>query len=217
MNLKTNEKDIIAKEGYPFIGCGIAASLLLRVLGYRKLSYISAGFSAFSLYFFRNPKRSAPQLKNCVVSGADGVVVFVGKAYERFFFKKYTKRISVFMSLFDVHVNRSPVNGTVQGIIYNKGKFISANREKASLENEQCAIKIKTEDGRNIVMVQIAGLVARRIETYPKVGDSIKKGEIIGLIRFGSRVDIYVEGDFEESVKLKERVKAGETILGFMQ
>lgn len=217
MSLRTNEKDFIAKEGYPFIGGGIILSALLRALGYEKLSYIPAGFSAFSLYFFRNPKRSAPQLKNSVVSGADGVVVFSGEAYERFFLKKYTKRISVFMSLFDVHVNRSPVNGTVEAIVYNKGKFISANKEKASLENEQCAIKIKAEDGRNIVMVQIAGLVARRIETYPKVGDSLKRGQILGLIRFGSRVDIYVEGDFEEAVKPKERVKAGETILGFMR
>ncbi len=217
MNLKTNEKDIIAKEGYPFIGGGIVLSALLRSLGFKRLSYIPAGFSAFSLYFFRNPKRSAPQLKNSVVSGADGVVVFAGEAYERFFLKKYTKRISVFMSLFDVHVNRSPVNGTVEDIVYNKGKFISANKEKASLENEQCALKIKAEDGRSIVMVQIAGLVARRIETYPQIGDNLKKGQIVGLIRFGSRVDIYIEGEFEEAVKLKERVKAGKTILGFMR
>ncbi len=217
MNLKTDEGDIIAKEGYPFIAAGLGAAFFLRFLDFRRASYIPLGFSLFSMYFFRNPKRTAPQLKNSVVSGADGVVVFSGEAYERFFLKKYTKRVSVFMSLFDVHVNRSPVDGVVEGIVYNKGKFISANKDKASLENEQCAIKIRTEDGRNIVMVQIAGLVARRIETYPQVGDSLKRGQILGLIRFGSRVDIYVEGDFEEAVKLKERVRAGETILGFMR
>ncbi len=217
MNLKTDEGNIIAKEGYPFIAAGLGAAFFLRLLGFRRVSYIPFGFSLFSMYFFRNPKRTAPQLKNSVVSGADGVVVFSGEAYERFFLKKYTKRVSVFMSLFDVHVNRSPVDGVVEGIVYNKGKFISANKDKASLENEQCAIKIRTEDGRNIVMVQIAGLVARRIETYPQVGDSLKRGQILGLIRFGSRVDIYVEGDFEEAVKLKERVRAGETILGFMR
>ncbi len=217
MNLRTKEKDIIAKEGYPIIVGGVLSSLALYNTKFKSLSYLFGGLGLFSLYFFRNPKRKVPSLKNGIVSGADGKVVYVGEGYEKYFLKKYTKRISVFMSLFDVHVNRSPVDGTVVGKVYNKGKFVAANKEKASLENEQCAIHIKMKDNRDIVLVQIAGLIARRIETYPDVGDEIKKGEILGIIRFGSRVDIYIDGDFEETVRLNEKVKAGETILGLLK
>ncbi len=217
MNLRTKEGDIIAKEGYPFILGGTLSALALHNTKLKPLSYVMGGIGFFSLYFFRNPKRKIPSLKNGLVSGADGKIVYVGEAYERYFLKKYTKRISVFMSLLDVHVNRSPIDGTVVGKVYNKGKFIAANKEKASLENEQCAIHIKTKEGRDIVLVQIAGMIARRIETYPKIGDDVKKGEIIGIIRFGSRVDVYIDGDFEETVHLNEKVKAGETILGLLK
>ncbi len=217
MNLKTKEGDILAKEGYPIIAGGVLPALAFYNTKLKPLSYVFGSISLFSLYFFRNPKRKIPSLKNGLVSGADGKVVYVGEGYERFFLKKYTKRISVFMSLLDVHVNRSPIDGTVVGKIYNKGKFIAANKEKASLENEQCAIHIKTPDNKDIVLVQIAGLIARRIETYPEVGNEIKKGEILGLIRFGSRVDVYVDGNFEETVHLNEKVKAGETILGLLK
>jgi len=217
MNLKTNEKDIIAKEGYPIILGGVLSSLAFYNTKLKPLSYVLGSIGLFSIYFFRNPNRKVPSLKNGLVSSADGKIVYVGEAYERYFLKKYVKRISVFMSLLDVHVNRSPVDGSVVGKVYNKGKFIAANKEKASLENEQCAIHIKTKDGRDIVLVQIAGLIARRIETYPKVGDEVKKGEILGMIRFGSRVDVYVDGDFEETVRLNEKVKAGETILGLLK
>ena len=217
MNLKTKEKDIIAKEGYPFILGGFLPLIALYNTRFKPLSFLFGSLGVFSLYFFRNPKRKVPSLKNSLVSGADGKIVYVGRAYERYFLRKYTKRISVFMSLFNVHVNRSPVDGTVVGKIYNKGKFIAANKEKASLENEQCAIHIKTKDGVNIVVVQIAGLVARRIETYPEIGDRVKKGDILGIIRFGSRVDIYIDGDFEETISINEKVKAGETILGLLK
>ncbi len=217
MNLKTKENDPIAKEGYPFIAGGLLGYLFFKKTKFKFVSYASAGAGLFSLYFFRNPKRTPPPLKMGLVSSADGRVVFVGNAYERYFLKKYTKRISVFMSLFDVHINRSPIDGVVAGIIYNRGKFISANKDKASLENEQCAILIKTEDNRNIVVVQIAGLVARRIETYPKTGSALKKGDILGLIRFGSRVDIYIEDEFEETVKVGEKVKGGKTIIGLLK
>ncbi len=217
MNLKTKEKDIIAKEGYPFILGGVLPLIALYNTRFKPLSFLFGSLGVFSLYFFRNPKRKVPSLKNSLVSGADGKIVYVGRAYERYFLRKYTKRISVFMSLFNVHVNRSPVDGTVVGKIYNKGKFIAANKEKASLENEQCAIHIKTKDGVNIVVVQIAGLVARRIETYPEIGDRVKKGDILGIIRFGSRVDIYIDGDFEETISINEKAKAGETILGLLK
>ncbi len=217
MKIKTNEDDIIAKEGYPFILGGLLSFPLFYKIGKKGLAFGCGLFGLFSLYFFRNPKRRVPQLEKSLISCADGKVVFVGNSFERYFLKKQVKRVSVFMSLFDVHVNRSPIDGTVVDIVYNKGKFISANKDKASYENEQCAIYLKTTDGRGVVVVQIAGLIARRIKTYPKIGEKIKKGDIIGLIRFGSRVDIYLEGDFEEMIGVGDRVKAGETVLGILK
>ncbi|WP_035586968.1 phosphatidylserine decarboxylase family protein [Hippea jasoniae] len=217
MSLKTNEKDLIAKEGYPFIaGFGLSAA----VCGALKCKYTSIAFAtaaAYSCFFFRNPKRNMPALKNGLVSAADGRVVFAGKAFERFFLKKEVDRISVFMSLFDVHINRAPVDGFVVDSVYNKGKFLPANVEKASLDNEQSAILIETLSKKKVVVVQIAGLVARRIATYPKPGDYVKKGDIIGLIRFGSRVDIYVDADIEWTVVLNEKVKAKESLIGVLK
>ncbi len=213
---KTTENDIIAKEGYPFIAGGLASSLLL----YNKsklASILSFSLSAFSSFFFRNPSRETPQMRNAVISAADGVVISKQEAYERYFFKENLNRISVFMSLFNVHVNRAPLSGKVLDVIYNKGKYLPAYREKASTDNEQNAILIEDEFGRRIVVVQIAGLVARRIVCYKKPGDEVQRGEIIGLIRFGSRVDIYVEGGISEFVNINEKVKAGETILGVLR
>lgn len=215
-SLQTTEKDIIAKEGYPFIAGGYLSSLML----YKKSKIASAllfSLGAFSTYFFRNPIRKTPQMKNAIISAADGVVISKGKAFERYFFKKKVNRISVFMSLFNVHVNRAPVSGRVLDVVYNSGKYLPAYREKASLDNEQNAILIEDELKRKIVVVQIAGLVARRIVCYKQPKDDVKKGEIIGLIRFGSRVDIYTENEISEFVNIKESVKAGETILGVLR
>ena len=217
MNLKTKESDPIAKEGLPIIAGSLFVSGLLYKWDKKTLASLTGLFSLFSTYFFRNPERKTPDLRNGVISAADGTVIFTGEGYERYFLKKYVKKISIFMSLFDVHVNRSPVDGFVVDIKYNRGKFFSANLDKASTENEQCAIHIKTEDKRDIVVVQIAGLVARRIVTYPKAGEQLNKGDIIGLIKFGSRVDIYIDGGFEQTVRLKEHVKAGETVLGLLR
>ncbi|WP_025209761.1 phosphatidylserine decarboxylase family protein [Hippea sp. KM1] len=217
MSLRTKEGDVIAREGYPFIASGIASSLLFYKMGLKPLAAAGALFGGFSLYFFRNPKRQPPVLKNALISAADGKVIFIGNAYERYFFKKETKRISVFMSLFDVHINRAPADGVVLDTVYNKGKFLPANVDKASTDNEQNAFLIETACGKRIVLVQIAGLVARRIAVYKKPKDAIKRGEIIGLIRFGSRVDIYIEDEFEEVVYLSEKVKAGKTVLGLFK
>ncbi len=215
-SLQTTEKDIIAKEGYPFIAGGYLSSLML----YKKSKIASAllfSFGAFSTYFFRNPQRKTPQMKNAIISAADGVVISKGKAFERYFFKKNVNRISIFMSLFNVHVNRAPVSGKVLDVVYNSGKYLPAYREKASLDNEQNAILLEDELKRKIVVVQIAGLVARRIVCYKQPNDEVRKGEIIGLIRFGSRVDIYTENEISEFVNTKESVKAGETILGVLR
>ncbi len=212
--MKTKESDIIAKEGLPFILGGLASSLLLYKNDMRFLAGLSFGFSAFSTYFFRNPKREVPVMKHAIVSPADGVVISKEDAFERYFFNKKTKRISIFMSLFDVHVNRSPINGKIIDVVYNKGKYLPAYREKASMDNEQNAFLIEGRSGRRIVVVQIAGLVARRIVSYKKPKDSVSKGEIIGLIRYGSRLDVYLQDELDEFVNVDEKVKAGETILG---
>jgi phosphatidylserine decarboxylase len=211
--MRTKENDFIAKEGFPFIAGGFASSLYF----YKKskvLSYASFAFGAFSTFFFRNPKRQAPVMKHAIVSPADGVVISKIDAYERYFFKKDVKRISIFMSLFNVHVNRAPINGKILDVVYNKGKYLPAYREKASMENEQNAFLIEGRSGRKIVVVQIAGLIARRIVSYKKSYENVTKGEIIGLIRFGSRLDVYIEDGIHEFVNLNEKVKAGESILG---
>lgn len=120
------------------------------------------------------------------------------------------------MNVFNVHVNRSPYNGKIEAINYHEGKFFSANLDKASLDNERNEVSIRTEDGRIIWTVQIAGLIARRIVCWVKPGDNIRKGERFGLIRFGSRVDVYLPEDSKISIKLKDKVKAGQTILGYL-
>ncbi len=211
--MKTNENDFIAKEGIPFIVGGFASSLLLYKHS-KPLSALSFTFGAFSTFFFRNPKRDTPIMKHALVSPADGIVISKEDAYERYFFKEKVKRISIFMSVFNVHVNRSPINGKIIDVVYNKGKYLPAYREKASMDNEQNALLIEGRSGRRIVVVQIAGLIARRIVCYKKPQDDVSKGEIIGLIRFGSRLDVYVRDEIDEFVNLNEKVVAGETILG---
>ncbi len=212
--LRTTERDPIAKEGYPFIAGALASGCFFRRKGLKPLACASFALSVFSAYFFRNPKRESPKMQGAIISPADGIVISKERAFERYFLQKEVDRISVFMSLFDVHVNRSPVDGKVVDTVYNKGKYLPAYREKASLDNEQNAILIDAGKYGRVVVVQIAGLVARRIVCYKKPADELKRGEIIGLIRFGSRVDVYAEKGIVPFVDLKEKVKAGETILG---
>ncbi|MGC9257566.1 phosphatidylserine decarboxylase family protein [Desulfurella sp.] len=207
--MKTTKKDPIAKEGYVFIASFALASLLIKNK-YLKSALIGA--SAFSTYFFRNPKRQINYTENMVLSPADGTIVDIGKSYERFFFKSKVQKISIFMSVFNVHINLAPFKGVCLDKIYNKGLFISANKPKASIENEQCALLLENEQGQKIVVVQIAGIIARRIVTYTKPNDKVEAGDIIGLIRFGSRVDIYSEKELNLAVHLNQKVKGGDLI-----
>ncbi|MGB9755531.1 MAG: phosphatidylserine decarboxylase family protein [Desulfurella sp.] len=207
--MKTTKKDPIAKEGYVFIASFALASLLIKNK-YLKSALIGA--SAFSTYFFRNPKRQINYTENMVLSPADGTIVDIGKSYERFFFKSKVQKISIFMSVFNVHINLAPFKGVCLDKIYNKGLFISANKPKASIENEQCALLLENEQGQKIVVVQIAGIIARRIVTYTKPLDNMEAGDIIGLIRFGSRLDIYCEKELNLAVHLNQKVKGGDLI-----
>jgi phosphatidylserine decarboxylase len=169
-------------------------------------------FLIFSLYFFRDPERAVPKEENIVVSPADGRVLFIKSVYDNIFINGKAKQISIFMSPLDVHVNRVPADGVVEYIKYHKGEFAAAFEDKASEKNERCEFGIKTKYGK-VLFTQVAGFMARRIIYEIKPGDTVKKGERFGMIKFGSRVDIVVPEAWAEKVKKGEHVSAGETIL----
>ena len=205
----------IAKEGLPFVIGAVIVALFFGWIGWMILAFFALVLTAFIAYFFRNPERKIPTRPNVILAPADGKVIHVGEVDEERFLKQRMMKVSIFMSLFDVHVNRAPVSGKVIQRSYRPGKFFAANQDKASVLNEQNAIIVELENRFQILVVQIAGLVARRIVCYPKAGDSLKKGEIFGLIRFGSRVDLYLPLTVRFYVKVGQSVKGGETILGY--
>lgn len=202
---------IIAREGWPFLG--IAAFFAIGI------SFVSLAWSIpfwlitiFVLQFFRDPPRMIPQKENAVLSPADGRIVVVEKSYDPYAGREAIK-ISVFMNVFNVHSNRSPVDGTVQTVQYFPGKFINADLDKASLENERNALILTTNNGHIISCVQVAGLIARRILCYVKARDILVRGQRYGFIRFGSRVDVYLPLTASPKVTVGEKVAATETIL----
>lgn len=209
-----------AREGYPFIAFSSGLTLLLAFSAWKLCSLvlaipaaISLLLALFILYFFRNPERTPPADERAVVAPADGVVIVAERVPETPLGGEAFK-ISIFMSVFSVHVNRVPMGGTVLDIFYHRGKFFDARHGRASFENERNGIVLETDSGVRIAFVQIAGLIARRIVSYPKVGDHLVRGERYGLIRFGSRVDVYLPADVEPLVKLGDTTAAGETVLG---
>ena len=204
----------VAREGYPFIFLSIIAIVITYFLGSTILIVLSVCLTIFIVAFFRDPEREAPDLENSFVAPADGKVIKVDRVREERFLYEEVLRISIFMNLFNVHVNRAPASGRVAGVAYNHGKFFSADLDKASLENEQNALLIETGEGRRFVVVQIAGLVARRIVCYVKEGDAVERGKRFGMIRFGSRLDIYLPTDSVIKVRVGDKVKAGASLLG---
>lgn len=168
--------------------------------------------AAFVLYFFRNPERTPPADESAVVAPADGTVIVAERVPESPLGCEALK-ISIFMSVFNVHVNRVPFNGTVEDSYYRCGKFFDARHGQASFENECNGIILRLGSGARIAFVQIAGLIARRIISYPRIGDMLVRGERYGLIRFGSRVDVYLPADVTPLVALGDRTVAGETVL----
>jgi phosphatidylserine decarboxylase len=215
-----NNNGIIAREGYPFIFYSVGLTALLALSAW-KLQTLVLGIPAiisfllmlFVISFFRNPERSAPGDGNTVVAPADGTVIVVERVAETPLGVEALK-ISIFMSVFNVHVNRAPLDGKVVEIDYHSGKFLDARDGRASSENERNAVVLETAAGVRIAFVQIAGLIARRIICYPVVGAMLQRGTRYGLIRFGSRVDVYLPADVEPLVKLGDITTAGETILG---
>jgi phosphatidylserine decarboxylase len=209
-----DHREIIVREGYPFI-------LFFFVLCVTSFLY-SAAWLAFPLlvimcfvaWFFRNPERGTPSDEKTVVSPADGRVIKIEEVSGSDLVRAPAKKISIFMNVFNVHVNRIPYSGVVRAIEYKKGKFLSANLDKASALNERNSIVIGTDDGREILTVQIAGLIARRIVCWLKKGIQVRKGERFGLIRFGSRLEVFLPLDTDISVAVGDKVKAGVTPLG---
>lgn len=206
----------VAVEGVPFaVAAGITAILFyLFEWGISALFFFV--LTLFILWFFRNPERKTPSGSNLVISPADGKIIDISNRMENRILKDKAVRISIFMNLFNVHVNRIPCSGKISDILYNPGRFISANRDKASLENEQNAIALERPAGDKVLFIQIAGLIARRIVCWLKKGDYVEMGQSFGLIRFGSRVDVYLPTDVEIKVSIGQKVKGGESILALL-
>lgn len=206
------ENSSVIREGFYIALIIVLLSLVSFVLGFILVSTVFCLLALFVLFFFRNPERKIPGEDNTVLSPADGRVVDVKKINEDHYFHKEMICISIFLSIFNVHVNRSPYSGKVESVKYTKGKFLPAFREKASLLNEQNAIVISYKDV-GILVKQIAGLIARRVVCWVKEGDQLERGQRLGLIRFGSRVDIFLPADVQIEVKVGDKVKGGETII----
>lgn len=207
---------IIAYEGFPFIIFSLALTILAAFFGIIWLTVILAAVTVFILCFFRNPERNFQDEDKLVICPADGRIIKIEEVDVQGTITGRFKKISIFMNVFNVHVNRAPYDGTIGKISYHKGKFLSANLDKASKENERNEIMICAKDGRAIWAVQIAGLIARRIVCWTREGADIKKGERFGLIRFGSRVEVFLPSDSRVVVKLDDKVRAGQTPLGYL-
>lgn len=205
----------INNEGWRFVGIFAAVTALLAMI-WQPLGWLGLILTVWCFYFFRDPERVTPEIKDVVVSPADGIVQMITKvkAPEELGLggQKFT-RVSIFMSVFNVHVNRAPAQGKIIKSVYVPGKFFNATLDKASKDNERQLLAMETASGKNIAFVQIAGLIARRILCFAKEGMSYNVGERFGLIRFGSRLDVYLPEGVEPQVCLGQTMVAGETVI----
>ena len=203
----------IAKEGYPLIFTAFILTLLAFLAGWMPLGVVLGLVGIAIAGFFRDPERQAPAGEGLVVSPADGKVVSVAKVKGDPPFPDNATRVSIFLSPLDVHINRTPVEGKIANVTYQRGKFLAAYKEEASQRNEQNALSIVDGEGRTLGVVQIAGVMARRIICRAKQGDQLARGERFGLIMFGSRTDTYLPEGCQVEVTEGQRVKGGETVL----
>jgi len=203
----------MVRDGYFYALALVAAAVLIGWLASPIWAVIPCLFAAFFLWFFRDPERTIPQEPGAVVSPADGLVTDVSTAGSE---AQKQLRISIFLSVIDVHVNRSPIAGVVRDILYQRGTFLDARNKACADENEQNIVTVEGE-GQRVVLKQIAGLLARRIVFHPKIGDRLKRGQRVGLIKFGSRTDVLLEATARANVKVGDRVKGGETVLAYLQ
>ncbi len=202
----------LAPEGAPIIGLLTVLSLCSAILDWWPVTLIALIALWFAVHFFRDPERVVPQEAGLAVSPADGRIIRIESRLDPMSGEN-RQCISIFMNIFSVHVNRVPVTGTVTGIRYNPGKFFNAAWDKASTDNEQCLWQMRDEQGDSWTFVQIAGLIARRIVPHAEQGDELKRGQRFGMIRFGSRVDVYLPADYTPAVGIGENVFAGQTVL----
>jgi phosphatidylserine decarboxylase len=206
----------IHRAGWPFIAIFAIVTIILMILS-KTLGFIGIILTGWCIYFFRNPRRVTPQGEGLIVSSGDGIVAMIEDAYppaELNLKKQLRPRISIFLNIFDVHVNRLPIDGMITKIKYHAGKFLNASLDKASDLNERNSLLITAPSGHEVVVVQIAGLIARRILCDAHEGQVVKAGSIFGMIRFGSRVDIYLPVGVHPQVVKGQRMIGGETIIG---
>lgn len=205
----------IAREGYPFI-IFFSAITVVSFFIWIWIFPVACLIMLFMLYFFRDPERVIPEKKDVFVSPADGKVIKIDETREDRYLKRDVRMISIFMSPFDVHVNRSPCDGKVKTVVYSPGRFLSAFKHEASLQNENITMVLKTEYG-DVIVRQVAGFLARRAVCRVKEGDRLRRGERFGIIKFSSRVDLFLPLKAVIKVSLGEKVKAGETIIAEME
>ena len=215
MDTKPSKRPIIHPEGWKFAFIFFVISLLTYLV-YAPISIIGFLLTLFTLWFFRDPSRNTPLDSNLIISSADGKVCLIDEACpptEVSMKQEKMKRVCVFMNVFNVHVNRSPVAGVIKDIVYKEGQFLNASLDKASEKNERSSLVINSNHGADIVVVQIAGLIARRILGFVSKNQNLNQGERFGLIRFGSRVDIYMPLDSTVKCSVGDKVVAGESVL----
>lgn len=209
----------IHRAGWPFIGAALAAAVLLGLL-WEPLFWLGLLAAAYCAYFFRDPPRVTPTRVGLVIAPADGMVLPIERAVpppELELGDQPLTRISIFLNIFNVHINRIPLDGTVTALSYRPGKFVNASLDKASHDNERMSIKVTTYDGVDLGFIQIAGLVARRIVCELKEGEAVRAGQVFGLIRFGSRMDVFLPDGVAPLVVPYQTTVAGETVLADLQ
>ena len=203
-----------AKEGIPFIAVPAGVTLVTGLMGWSFVALLGGVATLFSAWFFRNPSRVIPQGPNLIVAPGDGKVIAVEEEFEPRYLKERGIRVTIFLNVFDVHINRLPCDGTIENVQYQPGLFMVASKPEATFMNEQNAVMIKTAEGIKVLCVQVAGLIARRIVCWIAPLDRAVRGERYGLIRFGSRMDTFLPIGTTLRVAVGQRVKGGETILG---
>jgi len=209
---------LIVFEGLPFIAAFGVFTLI--AIFFLQQFWIAAFFlfaTVFTIWFFRNPERHTPEDEKLIISPADGKVIRIDEDFNHELLSQPCRKVSIFMNIFNVHVNRTPYSGTVSKISYNPGSFLSANLDKASEQNERNAILVQTDNGKEILTIQIAGLIARRIVCWVKEGAYVNRGERFGMIRFGSRLEVLMPKETKISVTVGDKVRAGETPIGMFQ
>jgi phosphatidylserine decarboxylase len=206
----------VARQGAPIIALGLGLAVLFGWLGSRIGLSLAGLFTIFAASFFRDPERVSPGGKGAILAPADGRVLLVEEQGNGPGGTERTMKISIFMSVFNCHVNRVPLEGVIEAIDYRPGKFFAAHQDRASGQNEQNILRLKTDKGDHFTVVQIAGLIARRIVCWVRSGDRVSAGDRFGLIQFGSRVDLYLPLESRITIKRGDRTKAGLTVLGYL-